>query len=500
MTAAHCFFYRPQGRPTPDTFRYRFLPAGATQTVDIKVERIFQFAAIATDRDVPESEFNNVWRTNLPSLRGNDDVAIARLAAEAPPTLIPVRISSVAPTTGDIVTTFGFGCTDGTTLRGDGRKRSKTWTYVESEDYRGSQESGAICEGDSGGPAIFGAASSGGAIWGVNSASSATRDIFGDVTWYGDRVLDAIQRMEGGIARGIQREGEIYQEISVSGSPDLTQACRDACTRANLSCAAFTLFPVSGTCRLFRAVGGWKANPVALSGVRATEEAGVDILGAALPEGTVTLTNGSAESCRSLCGVTKFCRAFSWENATKVCRMKGSFSSRANNAAFLSGVSTGLAAQIERTGPSYKSIPLTSPDPYRCRSECDVDARCRAYNYFPGGFLYSGSPPTCQLKSAAGNVTWRNSVFSGAKRGLSYGVDRPGNTYSTVSEASMTAEQCQTACSKDSMCKAFTFWPANWTKRQWSRCELKSTESAATPMPSPQGDGVISGIRGDSFF
>jgi hypothetical protein len=98
---------------------------------------------------------------------GPDDVQLVRLAAPGIPTSFLSTYPSLAtsyPTTGQQVTQWGAGCfaSDGMGgWRWDGKMRFATFTFPAA--------SGGGCYGDSGGPLRNGSASSGGAVWGVNS-------------------------------------------------------------------------------------------------------------------------------------------------------------------------------------------------------------------------------------------------------------------------------------------------------------------------------------------
>jgi hypothetical protein len=107
---------------------------------------------------------------------GADDVMIARLGAPvtAPAGIVPTSIALAAPARGPI-TLWGRGCTSWDTLAGGGIMR-----YFEST---AGVRTGALCYGDSGGPAVIGTALERGAVFGIASACQGTVgscDVFGD--------------------------------------------------------------------------------------------------------------------------------------------------------------------------------------------------------------------------------------------------------------------------------------------------------------------------------
>ncbi|MCY1021430.1 FG-GAP-like repeat-containing protein [Pyxidicoccus sp. MSG2] len=105
------------------------------------------------------------------TLLGAPDVVLARLATSVPSTFISTfpTLATAMPATGATVTIWGKGCTNWDTGAGSGTMRFFQGAFGSTQ---------ALCRGDSGGPARLGTASSGGAIWGVNSGVG---DIFGNV-------------------------------------------------------------------------------------------------------------------------------------------------------------------------------------------------------------------------------------------------------------------------------------------------------------------------------
>jgi V8-like Glu-specific endopeptidase len=101
------------------------------------------------------------WRS-FGAAGGANDVALLRIAPVSPSLATPARLGSSAPSNGDRLTLYGYGCTRrarscpaASSPPIDGYKRAVTALYGASA---------ALCPGDSGGPAFLG-----GAVVGVNS-------------------------------------------------------------------------------------------------------------------------------------------------------------------------------------------------------------------------------------------------------------------------------------------------------------------------------------------
>jgi len=98
---------------------------------------------------------------------GARDVTLLKLSEAVDSNLIqPTTLALAAPSIGEPVTIWGYGCTNQSSKRGGGIKRSVNLSYGRTDN---------LCPGDSGGPATIGRS---GAIWGVNS-SYGSRDGFG---------------------------------------------------------------------------------------------------------------------------------------------------------------------------------------------------------------------------------------------------------------------------------------------------------------------------------
>ena len=139
LTAAYCLGY--QNSVPADAF-FAYTPRGGAKEVRVGVVRGYSLGAEG----------------------GEMDLAVVRLAREVVDRyqyqLRPARIEGGPPEEGDRVTLFGYGCIDRNTGWGGGTKR-----YVEFE--WGSSTS--LCDGDLGGPVVYGEPQGQGSIWGVSS-------------------------------------------------------------------------------------------------------------------------------------------------------------------------------------------------------------------------------------------------------------------------------------------------------------------------------------------
>ncbi|MBI4815597.1 MAG: trypsin-like serine protease [Deltaproteobacteria bacterium] len=87
--------------------------------------------------------------TSLGSELGDDDIAIVRLSERVPSSLAtPSPLADRAPTSGELVTSFGYGCTDRAKTGQPPIKRRAEYAYPQGR---------VLCPGDSGGPGFLGA-------------------------------------------------------------------------------------------------------------------------------------------------------------------------------------------------------------------------------------------------------------------------------------------------------------------------------------------------------
>jgi FG-GAP-like repeat/Trypsin len=110
-----------------------------------------------------------------------DDFALVHLTTPVPADIATPISFGPAPTTGALVTAFGFGCTNRTTPTGTWNKWFAQYNFGTPSDIN--------CPGDSGGPRLLGAHDGSGAVWAVNSGYGGV-DILAPVS---DLGLDGLR-------------------------------------------------------------------------------------------------------------------------------------------------------------------------------------------------------------------------------------------------------------------------------------------------------------------
>ncbi|MBK6533669.1 MAG: trypsin-like serine protease [Deltaproteobacteria bacterium] len=123
---------------------------------------------------------------------GPTDVAILHLSDAVEPSLArPAPLAAARASEGDLVTVYGYGCTDRGSGSGHGTKRSYSYRFSASMN---------LCSGDSGGPLFVGTA---GPVFALNSGygDSSGDDYFGDVV----RFAGEIERAAGQWGSNIPR-------------------------------------------------------------------------------------------------------------------------------------------------------------------------------------------------------------------------------------------------------------------------------------------------------
>lgn len=156
ITAAHCFGYAT----APQSGTFTMTSTTGTLLPSVTVTRSYSAG----------------------SALGDFDIALARLQTAVPAaTATPAQIALLLPTNGTQVTAFGYGC-NVLPPANDGIKRYLTYTYPTSD---------ANCEGDSGGPRVFGGVNDNGQIWGINSGRHPETNAIANTT--GRHVLRAVR-------------------------------------------------------------------------------------------------------------------------------------------------------------------------------------------------------------------------------------------------------------------------------------------------------------------
>jgi Trypsin len=190
LTAAHCIFFSDENPQ-----QYFFGIESASGFLKYQVAEIFNFGPSRHwGTIVPTEELLNAVQRS-PTGRGNNDVALLRLAASVPADVAtPSGLETWYFDPGETVTVFGYGegrCHGIVHGTGEGVKRYGTWTFqvntwskVNAQSFDPDTRLPLICAGDSGGPAVRGGPEEGGPVWGVASASSGGADTYGDVIAY----------------------------------------------------------------------------------------------------------------------------------------------------------------------------------------------------------------------------------------------------------------------------------------------------------------------------
>jgi hypothetical protein len=471
LTAAHCVSFKSGFRPSSFTF---------TDANNQKHQRLVSRVHVFSPEMVPDPTVYNA--DDLPGVAGNNDIAIVQLGSRnklsdpiPADQATPLTIADDQPRLDMYVTEFGFGCT------GDGRpsgiKRYWTWRYGPPANKG--------CNGDSGGPAIFGKVEhdQGGDIWGVISGSND--DVFGNVVWFKEQILDVIRGWRNEtVDQGVDRPGLDF--LAVDGVPDASW-CLNIC-QADSRCRAFSYVPSQMRCNLKNAIPRWVPNPDVISGIPPTDQVGVDRYGSDLR--SFDVPSDQIEICQSECANDPHCAAYSYigpnpqAGINAHCWLKSEVPTPILNSAAHSGIFRGFEANIDRLGNDYRAFDTRNP--VTCRDTCQQESQCRA-------FTWTGAK--CYLKHTASPPSPALGWISGMRRGLEVNVDRPGNDLRGIDLPFGTPEACQAECQKERRCAAFTYVPGLQANRP--RCLLKS----AVPQDAPREDiGIVSGVRGLDFF
>jgi hypothetical protein len=108
------------------------------------------------------------------------DVAIFHLASEVSSLIAtPGSVASAPPEPGDLASVYGYGCTQRFIDGSFGTKRYVPFTYAT--------QTGTLCFGDSGGPAVRGNLQAPISVWGVNSgwtSGDTTHDFWGGAFYF----------------------------------------------------------------------------------------------------------------------------------------------------------------------------------------------------------------------------------------------------------------------------------------------------------------------------
>lgn len=120
-----------------------------------------------------------------------------------------------------------------------------------------------------------------------------------------------------------------------------------------------------------------------------------------------------------------------------------------------------MESGLDRPGHDITSVVLNSAEPSTCAKLCADHKNCKVYTYVNPGV--QGSKATCYLKHTIPKPVKNACCTSGVKKSalkivvLEPGLDRPGSNCKDRTIPIDEAGVCQTVCSADSKCKAFTY-------------------------------------------
>jgi hypothetical protein len=185
-----------------------------------------------------------------------------------------------------------------------------------------------------------------------------------------------------------------------------------------------------------------------------------------------------ARACRDSCIANSSCRAFTFTGTR--CYLKNAVP----NPTLAPGMRSGIVRGGVENGYVRVGIEAgtSTRDEATCRSVCLIDDRCQAFSFV-------ASSGACLLKQAASSPVPSTGTRSQLLReaGLEYGVDRPGQDYTSLWLSQPNPYQCQQTCAADPQCRAFTYVEPGLQGVQ-AKCYLKNGVPSAGI-----ASGVISG-------
>jgi hypothetical protein len=499
VTAAHCFHFSNELDPNASV---TFTAADGTiqmrSIVELRLLSPSAGSSLITD---PARLTLLMPSTATPDKKGNSDVAVARLKTPIG-NITPARLSIRAPNKDEVVTTFGFGCTDSVSQEGGGAKQKISWKF-QTDRPDGSQRMSVLCSGDSGGGAFLGDSDAQGELWGVNSMQGFN-NTFGNVSWYYDEILATMKKFQG---------GEFFGEFSgvLNASTRFTSSgsqlfdvsatlnqCRSLCLADGMRCQGYSVRVIDqfgGDCLRFKNISGFVASATSFSNVPG-EDAEFALTGFEFPD--TARTAASSIECRSACGLDSTCRGYTFSQG--VCRFKSAISGRTSSTGSISQARSGIDWQTEHAAHEYSLEDLPSSNWDLCRQKCAQDMACKAFTY--RGPRTGLAKATCSLRDGKGPAVSAPGATSGLKHGLEPFTDRPGSTFTTITfppggsafDQMIVPQRCQSACANDSRCKSFTYFPSVLNGAA-AHCDLKN----AIPARVESSLG-ISGVKGAEFF
>jgi len=121
---------------------------------------------------------------------------------------------------------------------------------------------------------------------------------------------------------------------------------------------------------------------------------------------------------------------------------------------------------ITRRGSDYTSFIPNRSDPELCRTACQNDQKCKAFDYVKPSAVWTNSPPACWLKESVPPIEYNPCCMSGVKTSTGSigstvtsvdGVTRYGTSFNSFLPERKDPELCRIACQNDVRCKAFSY-------------------------------------------
>ena len=137
-------------------------------------------------------------------------------------------------------------------------------------------------------------------------------------------------------------------------------------------------------------------------------------------------------------------------------------------------------SSFDRPGGDYQNGPVPTGDPADCALSCEHDRRCRAWTFaYPTEIAGSA---VCWLKNTVPARVPDSCCVSGVRGagvveprnpGVETSIDRVGGDYKNFElKSGESDEACQSACTGDNKCRAWTFARAGYVGRE-AHCFLK---------------------------
>lgn len=150
----------------------------------------------------------------------------------------------------------------------------------------------------------------------------------------------------------------------------------------------------------------------------------------------------------------------------------------------------GMEWNTDRMGADYDNFDMRAADPAQCQQACASDTRCQAWTYVRPNTI-QGPRPRCWRKSAVPSPRGSDCCVSGVIGAeLEWNTDRMGADYTNFDLPTAEPKLCQSACTSDGRCRAWTYVHPNTIQGPNPRCWLKTGVPAAT-----SSNCCVSGVK-----